>query len=114
MLRFDRIHRWLRPIGQLLEIGKIPPPPERTGSLVVVPVGGMSRLTAEGISAALSTGVGFVLDRAIQQDTANVVICRLRFRPTAWSGPGAPSAASPDAAAQPQSPAQTTVADDGG
>jgi hypothetical protein len=57
---------------------------------------------------------GFVLGRAIQQDTANVVICRLRFRPTAWSGPGAPAAASPEAAAQPRSPAQTSVADDGG
>ena len=31
---------------------------------------------------------GFVLDRAIQQGTDNVVICRLRFRPTAWSRPG--------------------------
>jgi hypothetical protein len=31
---------------------------------------------------------GFVLDRAIQQGTENVVICRLRFRPTAWSRPG--------------------------
>jgi amino acid transporter len=197
VLMFDRIHRAYSRIGQLLEIGKIPPPPERTGSLVVVPVGGMSRLTAEGISAALSLGDeviavtvcyddpadtaadahlreqwdawhpnvplvtlhthhrslappivnylrqleaedryyrlvvlipemqarhwwqailynqrGFVLDRAIQQDTANVVICRLRFRPTAWSGPGAPDAASADAAAQPQSPAQTTAADD--
>jgi amino acid transporter len=199
VLMFDRIHRAYARIGQLLEIGKIPPPPERTGSLVVVPVGGMSRLTAEGISAALSLGDevmavtvcyddpadtaadahlreqwdawhpnvplvtlhthhrslappivnylrqleaedryyrlvvlipemqarhwwqailynqrGFVLGRAIQQDTANVVICRLRFRPTAWSGPGAPAAASPEAAAQPQSPAQTSVADDGG
>jgi amino acid transporter len=199
VLMFDRIHRAYARIGQLLEIGKIPPPPERTGSLVVVPVGGMSRLTAEGISAALSLGDevmavtvcyddpadtaadahlreqwdawhpnvplvtlhthhrslappivnylrqleaedryyrlvvlipemqarhwwqailynqrGFVLGRAIQQDTANVVICRLRFRPTAWSGPAAPAAASPEAAAQPRSPAQTSVADDGG
>jgi amino acid transporter len=197
VLMFDRIHRAYARIGQLLEIGKIPPPPEQTGSLVVVPVGSISRLTAEGISAALSLGDeviavtvcyddpadtaadehlreqwdawgpnvplvtlhthhrslappivnylrqleaddryyrlvvlipemqalhwwqailynqrGFVLDRAIQQGTANVVICRLRFRPTAWSGPDALAAASPDAAAQPQSPAQTAAADD--
>jgi amino acid transporter len=197
VLMFDRIHRAYARIGQLLEIGEIPPPPEQTGSLVVVPVGSISRLTAEGISAALSLGDeviavtvcyddpadtaadehlreqwdawgpnvplvtlhthhrslappivnylrqleaddryyrlvvlipemqalhwwqailynqrGFVLDRAIQQGTANVVICRLRFRPTAWSGPDAPAAASPDAAAQPQSPAQTAAADD--
>jgi hypothetical protein len=159
-------------------------------SLVVVPVGGMSRLTAEGVSAALSLGDeviavtvcyadpddaavhehfsdqweawhpnvplvtlhthhralappivnylrqleaedryhrlvvlipemqalhawqrilhnqrGFVLDRAIQEDTSNVVICRLRFRPTTWSSPAVASVTYPDAAAQRQSSA---------
>jgi amino acid transporter len=187
VLMFDRINRIYDRIGQLLEIGKIPPPPERMNSLVVVPIGGMSRLTAEGVSAALSLGDeviavtvcyadpddatahehlsdqweawhpnvplvtlhthhrslappivnylrqieaedryhrlvvlipemqalhawqrilhnqrGFVLDRAIQEGTSNVVICRLRFRPTAWSSPAAVSVTYPDAAAQPQ------------
>jgi len=190
VLMFDRINRIYDRIGRLLEIGKIPPPPERMNSLVVVPVGSMSRLTAEGVSAALSLGDeviavtvcyadpddsaahehfsdqweawhsnvplvtlhthhrslappivnylrqieaedryhrlvvlipemqalhawqrilhnqrGFVLDRAIQEGTSNVVICRLRFRPTAWSSPAAVSVTYPDAAAQPQSSA---------
>ena len=190
VLMFDRINRIYDRIGQLLEIGKTPPPPERMSSLVVVPVGGMSRLTAEGVSAALSLGDeviavtvcytdpddeaadahfrdqweawhpnvplvtlpthhralappivaylrqieaqdryhrlvvlipemqalhpwqrillnqrGFVLDRAIQEGTANVVICRLRFRPTTWSSSGTASVTYPDAAAQPQSSA---------
>ena len=190
VLMFDRISRIYDRIGQLLEIGKIPPPPERMSSLVVVPVGGMSRLTAEGVSAALSLGDeviavtvcyadpedaaahahfsdqweawhpnvplvtlhtqhrslappivnylrqieaedryhrlvvlipemqalhawqrilsnqrGFVLDRAIQEGTTNVVICRLRFRLTAWSRPGAVSVTYPDVAAQPQTSA---------
>jgi hypothetical protein len=190
VLMFARIHRIYDRIGQLLEIGKTPPPPQRMSSLVVVPVGGMSRLTAEGISAALSLGDeviavtvcytdpddeaadahfreqweawhpnvplvtlhtqhrslappivnylrqieaedryhrlvvlipemqalhqwqrilhnqrGFVLDRAIQEGTANVVICRLRFRPTAWSGPAAAAVTYPDAA-QPQGSGQ--------
>ena len=198
VLMFDRIHRIYDRIGQLLEIGKTPPPPQRMSSLVVVPVGGMSRLTAEGISAALSLGDeviavtvcyadpddeaadahfreqwqawhpnvplvtlytqhrslappivnylrqieaedryhrlvvlipemqalhqwqrilhnqrGFVLDRAIQEGTANVVICRLRFRPNAWSGPAA-AVTYPDAAAQPQGSGQRGAADDGG
>ena len=191
VLMFDRINRIYDRIGRLLEIGKIPPPPERMNSLVVVPVGSMSRLTAEGVSAALSLGDeviavtvcyadpddsaahehfsdqweawhsnvplvtlhthhrslappivnylrqieaedryhrlvvlipemqalhawqrilhnqrGFVLDRAIQEGTSNVVICRLRFRPTAWSSPAAVSVTYPDAAAQPQSSAR--------
>ncbi len=190
VLMFDRINRIYDRIGRLLEIGKIPPPPERMNSLVVVPVGGMSRLTAEGVSAALSLGDeviavtvcyadpddaaahehfsdqweawnpnvplvtlhthhrslappivnylsqieaedqyhrlvvlipemqalhawqrilhnqrGFVLDRAIQEGTSNVVICRLRFRPTAWSSPATASVTYPDAAAQSQSSA---------
>jgi amino acid transporter len=56
VLMFDRIHVAYEHIGELLELGKQPPPPRRLSSLVVVPVGGMSRLTAEAISAALSIG----------------------------------------------------------
>jgi amino acid transporter len=43
-------------IGAELGIGQVPPPPVRQRSLVVVPVAGMSRLTAEGVSTALSMG----------------------------------------------------------
>ena len=28
---------------------------------------------------------GVVLDRAIRRGTANVVVCRIRFRPTTWT-----------------------------
>ena len=57
---------------------------------------------------------GFVLDRAIQQGTENVVICRLRFRPTAWSSRGDTRVTSPDAAAEPSGPGQRAAADDSG
>jgi hypothetical protein len=195
---FGRIHKTYDRIGQLLELGKTPPPPKRMSSLVVVPIGAMSRLTAEGISAALSLGDeviavtvcftdpmdeaadahfrdqweawhpnvplvtlhtqhrslappivdylrqieaedryhrlvvlipemqalhwwqrilfnqrGFVLDRAIQQGTANVVICRLRFRPTAWSHLDDVAATSPDPVAQPQNPGRDGPTDHG-
>jgi amino acid transporter len=56
VLMFHRIHVNYDRIGDLLELGKQPPPPRRLSSLVVVPVGGMSRLTAEAISVALSIG----------------------------------------------------------
>jgi hypothetical protein len=173
VLMFSRINRAYERIGRLLGLGSTPPPPQRTSSLVVVPVGGMSRLTVEGVSAALSLGDeviavtvcyadpddaqadahfreqweqwhpnvplvtlrtqhrslgppivnylrqleeldrysrlvvlipevqparawmqilhnqrGFVLDRAIQKGTENVVICRLRFQLRGWPAPG--------------------------
>jgi hypothetical protein len=53
---FMGIHRAYARIGVLLEIGKIPPPPHPQRSLVVVPVAGLSRLTDEAVSAALSLG----------------------------------------------------------
>jgi hypothetical protein len=54
VLLFTRIHRAYDEIGVLLELGKLPDPPERTRSLAVVPVQGTSRLTRESVSAALS------------------------------------------------------------
>ncbi len=199
VLMFSRIYRTYDQIGHLLELGEEPPPPRRLSSLVVVPVGSMSRLTAEGVSAALSLGDeviavtvcfvdpddeaadahfrdqweawhpnvplvtlsthhrslappivsylrqieaedryhrlvvlipemqplhrwqwilhnqrGFVLDRAIQRGTSNVVICRLRFQPTAWSSPGSGPVAYPGAATPPRGSAQRGATDDGG
>ena len=54
VLVFTRIHRAYEEIGGLLELGQTPPPPERTPALAVVPVRGLSRLTREAVSAALS------------------------------------------------------------
>jgi amino acid transporter len=56
VLMFNRIHATYDRIGQMLELGQQPPPPRRLNSMVVVPVGGMSRLTAEAVSTALSIG----------------------------------------------------------
>ena len=54
VLLFTRIRRAYDDIGQLLELDQTPPPPERARALAVVPVRGLSRLTREAISAALS------------------------------------------------------------
>ena len=56
VLMFTRIRATYDRIGALLELGTVPGPPEKLSSLVVVPVGGMSRLTKEAVSAALSLG----------------------------------------------------------
>lgn len=56
VLLFARIHRTYARIGALLELGKTPKPPARKKSLVIVPVASVSRLTAAGISTALSIG----------------------------------------------------------
>jgi amino acid transporter len=169
VVAFMGIHRTYHQIGQLLGLGTLPPPPHRQEATIVVPVGGLSRLTEEAITAALALGDqvtavyvcygdeeddrtkqfqqawnqwdhqvplvtlfsphrslgapvvnylrqqeqqdphrrlvvliselepmrpwqwilhnqrGLVLDRAIRNGTDNVVICRMRFRPTTWS-----------------------------
>jgi amino acid transporter len=56
VVMFSRVHTVYRRIGAALEIGQVPPPPERKSAVVVVPVGTMSRLVQAGISAALSLG----------------------------------------------------------
>jgi amino acid transporter len=56
VLLFDRIYRTYAEIGATLQIGQTPKPPSKMKSLVVVPVGSMSRLTAAGINAALAIG----------------------------------------------------------
>jgi amino acid transporter len=56
VLLFSRIHLTYDRIGTLLELGRKPKPPARKKALVVVPVSSISRLTAAGISTALSIG----------------------------------------------------------
>ncbi len=56
VLMFSRIRAVYDRIGRQLQIGRPPAQPSKRSSLVVVPVGGMSRLTVEAISAALSLG----------------------------------------------------------
>jgi amino acid transporter len=53
---FMGIHRTYHQIAQLLGLGTIPPPPHRQEATIVVPVGGLSRLTEEAVTAALALG----------------------------------------------------------
>ncbi|MBT1182682.1 APC family permease [Streptomyces sp. CJ_13] len=56
VLAFEKIHRAYAQIGERLELGRIPQPPQRSRSLVVVPVSGLSRLTCQALTAARSLG----------------------------------------------------------
>ncbi|MFB8272417.1 APC family permease [Streptomyces sp. NPDC055955] len=56
VLGFERVHRAYGRIGQRLELGRIPEPPRRARSVVVVPVSGLSKLTCKALTAARSLG----------------------------------------------------------
>jgi hypothetical protein len=71
---FTRVRRAYDRIGEQLELGKTPPPPVRLRSLAVVPVRGMSRLTAEAVSAALSIGDEVVAVTVCYADPADTEV----------------------------------------
>ncbi|WP_042378751.1 APC family permease [Streptacidiphilus melanogenes] len=56
VLLFTAVRRGYTRIGEQLELGVVPAAPEPRHSLVVVPVGALSRLTREALSAAVSLG----------------------------------------------------------
>ncbi|SDK51988.1 APC family permease [Streptomyces indicus] len=53
---FEAVHRAYARIGERLALGRVPAPPHRDRSLVVVPVGSLSELTGEALNAAVSLG----------------------------------------------------------
>ena len=69
VLLFLAVGRAYERIGVQLGIGQVPPPPVKQPVLVVVPVMGLSRLTAEGISAALSLGDNVVAVTVVYTDS---------------------------------------------
>ncbi|MGA4842055.1 APC family permease [Streptomyces sp. G45] len=53
---FEVVHRAYGRIGEDLGLGRVPEPPHRDHSLVIVPVSGLSKLTCEALTAAVSLG----------------------------------------------------------
>ncbi|MEU2432074.1 APC family permease [Streptomyces sp. NPDC007861] len=56
VVAFELVHRAYGRIGERLGVGRIPEPPHRERSLVVVPVSSLTRLTSEALTAAVSLG----------------------------------------------------------
>ncbi|MFI9232567.1 APC family permease [Streptomyces rimosus] len=56
VLGFGAVHRAYGRIADRLHLGRIPEPPHRDRSLVVVPVSHLSKLTCEALNAAVSLG----------------------------------------------------------
>ena len=89
---FSAVFHSYERIGQQLELGVIPGAPVRTHSLVVVPVGGLSRLTREAISTAVSLGdevVAVTVVHAEGDDEDRAAAAALRDSWDRWQ-PGVP------------------------
>ncbi|MFF7596468.1 APC family permease [Streptomyces mirabilis] len=71
MLLFDRIQRYYTIVGLELGLGEVPPPVRVGDSLVIVPVGEVSRLTQHALSAARALGHE-VVAVAVHADPAKV------------------------------------------
>ncbi|MEU3692616.1 APC family permease [Streptomyces narbonensis] len=56
VLAFEAVHRAYGTIGERLGVGRVPEPPHRERSLVLVPVSSLTRLTSEALTAAVSLG----------------------------------------------------------
>ncbi|MFD8015217.1 APC family permease [Streptomyces sp. NPDC058955] len=56
LLAFEAVHRAYGTIGARLGVGRVPEPPHRERSLVLVPVSSLTRLTSEALTAAVSLG----------------------------------------------------------
>jgi amino acid transporter len=71
VLMFMAVRRAYARLAVELAVGQVPPPPVKQASLVVVPVAGMSRLTAEGISVAMSLGDDVMAVTVVYTDDDN-------------------------------------------
>ncbi len=91
MLLFTRINRYYERAGDALELGVIPARPHREHLLVVVPVIGLSAVTAYAISEALSIteDVVAVYVAVEYSEEADPQLDKLERQWKAW-GPGAP------------------------
>jgi amino acid transporter len=82
MLLFSKVNRYYRRVGRALGLGQTPPWPEADPGLVIVPIGGINRLTQQALSAALAMGHS-VLAVSVQHTDAQADALRRQW--DAWS-----------------------------
>ncbi|WP_406089989.1 APC family permease [Kitasatospora purpeofusca] len=92
VLLFEAVHRSYARIGERLELGRVPGPLTPQRSLVVVPVTAITRLTRDGLSAALSLG-DEVMAVTVVHDPAETETLRRDWE--LWA-PGVPLVEIPD------------------
>ena len=87
---FMRIHVYYERVGKELGLGQIPPKPHAASTTVVVPVTGVSRLTARAVAEALSFGTQVYAVSVVLEDAgADERIARLEDAWRRWD-PGVP------------------------
>ncbi|MDJ0347453.1 APC family permease [Streptomyces sp. H10-C2] len=77
---FEAVHRAYGRIGRSMGLGRVPEPPRRCHSVVVVPVSNLSRLTSEALTAAVSLGDEVMAVTVVQPDAEGRITAELLRR----------------------------------
>ncbi|MGW9447429.1 APC family permease [Streptomyces sp. NPDC055632] len=90
VLLFEAVHRAYGTIGERLGVGRIPEPPHRERSLVLVPVSSLTRLTSEALTAAVSLGDEVRAVTVCHPDAEDLAATEALERDWALWNPGVP------------------------
>ncbi|KOX22458.1 MULTISPECIES: APC family permease [unclassified Streptomyces] len=90
VLLFETVRRSYGRIGRRLGVGRIPEPPHRERSLVLVPVSSLTRLTSEALTAAVSLGDEVRAVTVCHPDAEDLAATEALERDWALWGPGVP------------------------
>ncbi|WP_225802358.1 APC family permease [Streptomyces sp. NK15101] len=90
VLAFETVHRAYGRIGERLGVGRIPEPPHRERSLVLVPVSSLTRLTSEALTTAVSLGDEVRAVTVCHPDAEDLAATEALERDWALWNPGVP------------------------
>ncbi|MFF7847736.1 APC family permease [Streptomyces sp. NPDC007910] len=90
VLLFEAVRRAYDRIGEHLGVGRIPEPPHRARSLVLVPVSSLTRLTSEALTVAVSLGDEVRAVTVCHPDAEDLAVTEALERDWALWNPGVP------------------------
>ncbi|MFI1978724.1 APC family permease [Streptomyces wedmorensis] len=90
VLAFETVHRAYGRIGERLGVGRVPEPPHRERSLVLVPVSSLTRLTSEALTTAVSLGDEVRAVTVCHPDPEDLAVTEALERDWALWNPGVP------------------------